>query len=119
MFACSAAHFLWSFVAEALGPEWQALDLGEFLEVHANRPGKRRRLFWLVFASMTWTLWTTRNAMVIERIFLRRASDSIFKFLAILQQWYPLCRQRDKERLDSMLEDLLMAARHTSLQSGR
>jgi hypothetical protein len=119
MFACSAARFLWSFVAEALGPEWQALDLGEFLEVHANRPGKRRRLFWLVFASMTWTLWTTRNAMVIERIFLRRASDSIFKFLAIMQQWYPLCRQRDKERLDSMLEDLLMAARHTSLQSGR
>jgi hypothetical protein len=115
MFACSAARFLWSFVAEALGPEWQALDLGEFLEVHANRPGKRRRLFWLVFASMTWTLWTTRNKMVIERIFLRRASDSIFKFLAIMQQWYPLCRQRDKERLDSMLEDLLMAARHTSL----
>jgi hypothetical protein len=36
-----------------------------------------------------------------------------------MQQWYPLCRQRDKERLDSMLEDLLMAARHTSLQSGR
>jgi hypothetical protein len=57
--------------------------------------------------------------MVIERIFLRRASDSIFKFLAFLQQWYPLCRQRDKERLDIMLEDLLMAARHTSLQSGR
>jgi hypothetical protein len=54
-----------------------------------------------------------------ERIFLRRASDSIFNFLAFLQQWYPLCRQRDKERLDNMLEDLLMAARHTSLQSGR
>jgi hypothetical protein len=33
--------------------------------------------------------------------------------------WYPLCRQRDKERLNSMLEDLLMAAHHTSLQFGR
>jgi hypothetical protein len=32
MFACPAARFLWSFVAEALGPEWQALDLGEFLK---------------------------------------------------------------------------------------
>jgi hypothetical protein len=31
--------------AEALGPEWQALDLGEFLEEHANCTGKRRRLF--------------------------------------------------------------------------
>jgi hypothetical protein len=92
MFACPAARFLWSFVAEALGPEWQALDLGEFLEVHANRSDKRRCLFWLVFASMIWTLWTIRNKMVMERIFLRRASDSIFKFLAFMQQWYPLCR---------------------------
>jgi hypothetical protein len=53
MFVCPAARFLWSFVARALGPEWQALDLGEFLEEHANRTSKRRRLFWLVFASMT------------------------------------------------------------------
>jgi hypothetical protein len=45
MFACPAVRFLWSFVAEALGPEWQALDLGEFLEVHANRSSKRRSLF--------------------------------------------------------------------------
>ena len=105
LFSCPAARFLWSFVHEALGPEWQALDLGEFLEVNANRTGRRRRLFWLVFAAMTWTLWTIRNKMVIERVFLRRASDSVYKFLAFLQQWYPLCRQRDKERLDGMLED--------------
>jgi hypothetical protein len=42
-----------------------------------------------VFASMTWILWTTRNKMGIEHIFLQRASDSIFKFLAFMQQWYP------------------------------
>jgi hypothetical protein len=84
MFARPAARFLWRFVSKALGPKWQALDLGEFLEEHANRTGRRRRLFWLVFASMTWNLWTIRNKMVIECIFLRRASDSIFKFLAFL-----------------------------------
>jgi hypothetical protein len=96
IFTCPAARFLWSFVAEALGPEWQALDLGEFLDENANRTGGRRRLFWLVFAAMSWTLWTIRNKMVIELIFLRRVSDSAFKFLAFLQQWYPLCRQRDR-----------------------
>jgi hypothetical protein len=84
MFSCPAARLLWSFLQEALGPEWQALDLGEFLEVHANRAGSRRRLFWLLFATMSWTLWNVRNKMVIEHIFLRRASDSIFKFLAFL-----------------------------------
>jgi hypothetical protein len=87
-FTCLAARFLWSFVAEALGPEWQALDLGEFLKEHANRIEGRRRHFWLVFAVVSWTLWTIHNKMVIEHIFLRRASDSVFKFLAFLQQWY-------------------------------
>ena len=32
LFSCPAARFLRSFVAEALGPDWQAQDLGEFLE---------------------------------------------------------------------------------------
>jgi hypothetical protein len=42
--------------------------------------------------------------MVIEKIFLRRASNLAFKFLAFLQLWYPLChRQKDKERVDGMI----------------
>jgi hypothetical protein len=57
MLAYPTTRLLWSFVFEALGPEWQALDLDEFLEEHANRTGRRRHLFWLVFAAMTWTLW--------------------------------------------------------------
>jgi hypothetical protein len=68
---------------------------------------------------MSWTLWTIRNKMVIEHIFLRRASDSVFKFLAFLQQWYQLCRQWDRERLDGMLEDLLVAAHHLPTKSSR
>jgi hypothetical protein len=119
IFTCPVARFLWSFVVKALGPEWQALDLGEFLEVRANRTGGRRCLFWLVFTAMSWTLWTIRNKMVIEHILLRRISDSVFNFLAFLQQWYPLYRQRDRERLDNMLEDLLLAARQLSTQSSR
>lgn len=66
-FPCPAARFLWNFIHEALGPEWQASDLGEFLEAAANHTGRRRRLFWLVFAAMTWTLWNIRNKMVIDR----------------------------------------------------
>ena len=73
LFLCPAARFSWSFVHEALGPDWAALDLAEFLEVRANTTGKGRRLFWLVFAAMTWTLWTIRNKMVIEHIFPQRA----------------------------------------------
>uniref|UniRef100_A0ACD5XXA3 Uncharacterized protein n=1 Tax=Avena sativa TaxID=4498 RepID=A0ACD5XXA3_AVESA len=69
MFMCPAAQFLWNFVREALGPAWRVQDLGEFLETKANRTGRGRHLFWLVFAAITWSLWKIRNKMVIERIF--------------------------------------------------
>jgi hypothetical protein len=92
-------------------PAWVALDLGQFLELHANTTGEGRRLFLLVYATMTYTLWTIRNKMVIEHVFPRRASDSVFKFLAFLQQWYQLCRQRDKTQLDHLLGALLEASR--------
>jgi hypothetical protein len=85
MFTCPAARFMWSFVQEALGPAWQAQDLSEFLETQANQTGMRRHLFWFMFAAMSWTLWTMRNKMVIEKVFPRRASDSMFKMLASLQ----------------------------------
>ena len=117
LFSCPAARFLWNFVHEALGPAWQAQDLGEFLETQANRTGNRRRLFWLMFAAMALTFWTIRNKMVIERIFLRHASDSMFKFLAFLQQWHPLARQRDRGRLDAQLDRLVETARRLSSSS--
>ena len=85
LFSCVAAQALWCFVREALGPEWEAHDLAEFLQVRATQVGRKRRLFWLIFAAMMWTLWTTRNKMVIERVFPRRASDLFFKILAFLQ----------------------------------
>jgi hypothetical protein len=76
--------------------------LDEFLETQANQTGMRHCLFWFMFAAMS-TLWTTRNKMVIERVFSRHASDSVFKILASLQLWYPLCRQRDRKRVDGMI----------------
>jgi hypothetical protein len=53
MFSCPAAQFLWRFLHEALGPEWQASDLSDFIEVHANNTGRRRRLFWLLFTALS------------------------------------------------------------------
>lgn len=118
-FSCPAARFLWNFLREALGPDWQASDLGEFLEAAANHTGRRKCLFWMVFAAMTCSLWNIRNKMVIERVFLRHASDSIFKFMAFLQLWYPLCRQRDRARLDEMLDHLIVASRRLATPSAR
>lgn len=43
-FTCPATWFLWSYVCEALGPEWQTSDQGDFLSPHAHRTGRRRHL---------------------------------------------------------------------------
>uniref|UniRef100_A0A8I6XL94 Reverse transcriptase zinc-binding domain-containing protein n=1 Tax=Hordeum vulgare subsp. vulgare TaxID=112509 RepID=A0A8I6XL94_HORVV len=114
LFSCVAAQALWCYVREALGPEWVAHNFAEFLQVRATPAGRKRRLFWLVFSALTWTLWTTRNKMVIERVFPRRASDSFFKFLAFLQLWHPLARPRDRGRLQLSLDALLTTARRLS-----
>ncbi|KAE8799374.1 retrotransposon unclassified [Hordeum vulgare] len=114
LFSCVAAQALWCFVREALGQEWEASDLADFLQVRATQVGHKRRLFWLVFAAMMWTLWTTRNKMVIEKVFPRCASDSFFKFLAFLQHWHPLVRTRDRGRLQHYLDALMAAARRLS-----
>lgn len=41
----------WSFVREALRPDWEALD----------QAGRKRRFFWLVFVLPIWTVWTMQN----------------------------------------------------------
>ena len=117
LFSCIAAQALWCFVREALGPEWEATDLAGFVQVRATQVGRKRRLFWLIFAAMMWTLWTTRNKMVIERVFPRRASDSFFKFLAFLQHRHPLARPRDRDRLQLLLDALVSSVRRLSDRS--
>ncbi|KAE8779934.1 Heparanase-like protein 2 [Hordeum vulgare] len=117
LFSRVAAQALWCFVREALGPEWVAHDLAEFLQVRATQVGRKRRLFWLVFAAMMWILWTTRNKMVIGRVFQRRAFDTFFKFLAFLQLWHPLARPRDRDRLQLYLDVLLTSAGRLSVRS--
>lgn len=100
---------------EALGNDWEAQDLTEFLQNRATQTGRCRRLFWLIFAAMSWTLWTTCNKMVIKKIFPRQASDS-FKLLAFMQHWHPLSRKRDRDRLDGLLDALQATARRLASQ---
>ena len=56
--------------------------------------------------------------MVIEKVFPKKASDS-FKFLAFLQHWHPLSRQRDRDRLSLMMDARLAIACQASSSSRR
>jgi hypothetical protein len=118
MFSFPVAHYLWNFIHRALGSEWQAtasvssLRLMQTIPVGGDASSGYSLQFWPVPCGLCVTiLWQS------VYIFLRHASDSVFKFLALLQQWYPLRVQWSKNRLDNMLEDLLAATCRLSTPS--
>jgi hypothetical protein len=88
MFTCTVARFLWSFVHEGVGLWLADQRPRRVMENRANATGKKRRLFWSVFATMSWTLWTIRNKMVTGRVFPHNGSNHIVRCLVLLQQWY-------------------------------
>ena len=57
-------------------------------------PPRYRHIRWLCVGVLAWTLWTVRNKLVIQKVPLRRATDSIFKMCGYLQLWRPLSRLR-------------------------
>lgn len=69
-FMCPTGCFSWIYVHKALGSEWLASDVGDFLNASAHRIGRWMRLFYLVFMMMTYTLWMTHNKMVMEKLLL-------------------------------------------------
>lgn len=63
---------------------------------------------------MAWALWMTRNKLLIERVSLRQATDSVFKLLAFMQQWRPFSKRQDKTMLDAMIDGLQGVSRRLS-----
>ena len=53
LFSYMASQVLWSFVREAVGPDWESHDLADFLQTRATQIGRTMRLFWLDFAALT------------------------------------------------------------------
>ena len=107
LFTCPAPGFYRTLSTSRLGlrPQRVPRDPGE---LYRGR---------LVFAAMAWTFWTIRNKMLIEWMFLRRASDSMFNSWLFLQPWYPLSKQRDMDWLDKMLDRLMVTARRLTSSS--
>ncbi|KAE8811162.1 putative TdLSC37 protein [Hordeum vulgare] len=65
---------------------------------------------WLTIGMLTWTLWTIRNKLVIERVPLRRASDAVFKMCGFLQLWRPLSLSSDKDAINNIIANIHLMA---------
>jgi hypothetical protein len=60
-------------------------DLSKFLEDRVNSTGKTRCLSGLLFAAMSWLLWTICNKMVVQKVFFAMCIRYVFKFLFLQQ----------------------------------
>ena len=105
-FSCCTAQFLWSCFRETVGGQWCNTNFPDLLAEIQASPPRYRHIRWLCVGVLAWTLWTVRNRLVIQKVPLRRATDSIFKMCGYLQLWRPLSRPPDRDAIDRLLSDL-------------
>ena len=63
-----------------------------------------KHLGMLLFASLAWALWTTRNKMAIEHIFPNNAIQTFHVFVGFMQRWSPLSKASDREKVRDLVE---------------
>ena len=68
--------------------------------------GSSKRVLWSCVGALFWVLWLTRNKLAIEGIFPTHPANIMYKCNLFLQQWSPLARRKDAERMQHA-QDLL------------
>ena len=70
-----------------------------------------KRFSLLLFASLAWALWMTRNKMAIEHTFPTNATQTFYVFIGFMQRWIPLSKAVDREKAKGLVERLKSWAR--------
>ena len=99
VFRCPLARFAWSAVREATNTTWAPHSAGDLAAIVALMTGGSRRVLWSCLGTLAWALWLTRNKLAIEGIFPSHPANILYNCNILLQQWSPLARRKDAERL--------------------
>src|SRR4051812_30271551 len=78
-FNCHLARFASSAVREAFGQNWNPHSGGGLRAILSVHKGGFARVLWRCVGALLWSLWTTRNKIIIERKFPSHPADIIFK----------------------------------------
>jgi hypothetical protein len=94
-----------------LGCNWCHANYAQFHAIASSSSlsGRPRRLFWVFFLAHSWSLWSIRNKLSIERKCIKHPTDVLYKSIIFLQQWSLKASAKDKEELSWMAsEDLVL-----------
>ena len=98
-FRCPLACFAWSVVRTASNTSWNPRSATDLAAIVATTKGGNNRVLWSCLGALAWSLWLTRNKLAIEGIFPTYPANIIYKRNLFLQQWSPLARHKDAEKL--------------------
>lgn len=56
--------------------------------------------------------WKIRNKMAIEKIFPKHPCDAMYKYISCLQQWRILLKERDRDKIDNVLNSAIKWLRY-------
>ena len=109
-FRCSLAKFVWCCIRSWLQVAWDPSSFDDLRGLVNGLFGNSKRVFWVGFAAICWSLWTTRNKFTIEHIFPANPVSCLFKANVFLQHWRLLTKEADLEAFDDMVSKMRSTA---------
>jgi hypothetical protein len=112
LFQCPIAVFLRSFLRDALGWTSSPTNCAKFLlEFDDNCQGKKRKVTLVIYAGALWTIWKTRNDVMINKKVLSSPMAIVYRTVSLIKTWRPLLKMKLKPTVEEML-DLISANVH-------
>jgi hypothetical protein len=99
------------------GSTWNPSGFVDLYRLIASTRGRDRRMAWLGFGAIAWSLWTTRNKALMEGQFIWHPADLLYKLVSFLQLWKLVAKPQDRghvEELVSRVRARCTELRHSS-----
>jgi hypothetical protein len=97
---------MWSAARELLACSWNPACFADVYRYLRRLKGQHKRVFWMCFAALCWSLWTTRNKFTIEGFFPNQPSHVLYKMASYLQVWRPVAKRKDRAALGAAADKI-------------
>jgi hypothetical protein len=92
---------MWACVREMFKCDWNPARAGELITLSQRLSGRSRRIDWICFNVLCWTLWNVIKNTT-ENIFISQPTNCNFKMVIYLQKWRLLSKRGDKQAIQDV-----------------
>lgn len=107
LFECLFAQYIWCCVRDAFSLGGFPVSVQDLIsEWMPGRLKIPKRLCFIFFAGLAWSLWKNRNKMAIEKCFPTNPDVVIHSTINLMQMWIDLQKTKDKDKLMELVQCL-------------